>query len=66
MNRDRKFEMKVHIDCEPHWTLDETLQEVRSVVTLFKNRIPQVPAMDVVIHFPDELFQEGEFDDLPF
>ena len=34
----------------PHWTLDDTLYEVKSVVTLIQNRIPQVP-MDVVIHF---------------
>ena len=42
--------LTVHIESEPNWTLDDTLYEIKSVVTLIQNRIPQVPPMDVVIH----------------
>ncbi len=43
MKRSRNMELKVHIDAKPHWSLDDTLQEVKSIVTLIENRIPQVP-----------------------
>ena len=61
------MELKVHIDVEPQWSLDDTLQEVKSIVTLIENRIPQVPPMDVVIHFtdPEPVIETGG-DDLPF
>ncbi len=58
------MELIVHIDSEPNWTLDDTLYEVKSVVTLIQNRIPQVPPMDVVIHFTEPKLSKG--DDLPF
>ena len=67
MKRSRNMELKVHIDAKPHWSLDDTLQEVKSIVTLIENRIPQVPPLDVVIHFPDpEPVIETGGDDLPF
>ena len=60
------MELTVHIESEPNWTLDETLYEVKSVVTLMQNRISQVPAMDVVIHFTDHVPELDKGDDLPF
>jgi len=60
------MELKVHIDVEPQWSLNDTLQEVKSIVTLIENRIPQVPPMDVVIHFTDPEPKRDKGDDLPF
>ena len=64
MTRSRNMELKIHIDSEPHRSIDETLHEVKSIVTLIQNRIPEVPPMDVVIHFM-EPYDEST-DDLPF
>lgn len=64
MTRSRNMELKIHIDSKPHWSIDETLQEVKSIVTLIQNRIPEVPPLDVVIHFM-EPYDEST-DDLPF
>ena len=60
------MELTVHIESEPNWTLDDTLYEVKSVVTLIQNRIPQVPPMDVVIHFTDQAPELDKGDYLPF
>ncbi len=60
------MELTVHIESEPNWTLDDTLYEVKSVVTLIQNRIPQVPPMDVVIHFTDQEPELDKGDYLPF
>ena len=43
MKQRSNMELTVHIESEPNWTLDDTLYEVKSVVTLIQNRIPQVP-----------------------
>jgi len=60
------MELKVHIDVEPQWSLDDTLREVKSIVTLIENRIPQVPPLDVVIHFTEPELESDKGDDLPF
>ena len=60
------MELKVHIDVEPQWSLNDTLQEVKSIVTLIENRIPQVPPLDVVIHFTEPELESDKGDDLPF
>jgi len=66
MKQRSNMELTVHIESEPNWTLDDTLYEVKSVVTLIQNRIPQVPPMDVVIHFTDQEPKRDKGDDLPF
>jgi len=66
MKQRSNMELTVHIESEPNWTLDDTLYEVKSVVTLIQNRIPQVPPMDVVIHFTDPEPELDKGDDLPF
>jgi len=66
MKRSRNMELKVHIDVEPQWSLDDTLREVKSIVTLIENRIPQVPPLDVVIHFTEPELESDKGDDLPF
>ena len=66
MKQRRNMELTVHIESEPNWTLDDTLYEVKSVVTLIQNRIPHVPPMDVVIHFTDPEPELDKGDDLPF
>jgi len=56
------FDLKVHLYPLPGMDIDETMREVKWLVTLMNDRIPECPPLEVVIHFPEET----DTDDLPF
>lgn len=60
------MELKVHLDCTSFDKVDDTLAEAKSVVTLLNDNIPELPPIDVIIHFPQSGYGVGDSNDLPF
>ena len=63
MTSNAYFDVKVHLYPLPGMDIDETMKEVKWLVNHMKESVPEVPPIDVIIHFPPD---DSDTDDLPF